>query len=115
MRLVVILDRARDRFVLALRLRVVAAHQALHFGEFADHLGEQIGLGEARRTCGLLHVGADDRRELARQSLNALNALGLGAELLVEDDLLELRQPVFKLQLKIGLVEELRVARAARG
>ena len=57
----------------------------------------------------------DQRRELRRQSLNALNALGLRAELLVEHDLLELRQPVFKLHLKIGLVEEFRVARAARG
>ena len=64
---------------------------------------------------GLLHIGADERRELRGQSLNALNALGLGAELLVEDDVLELRQPVFKLHLKIGLVEEFRIAQAARG
>ena len=111
-RLVVLLDRARDRFILTLSLSIVFAHQALHFGEFADHFGEQIGLGEPRGALGLLDIGADQRRQLRRQSLNALNALGLGAELLVEHDLLELRQPVFKLQLKIGLVEELRVAQA---
>ena len=58
---------------------------------------------------GLLDVGADQRRQLGRQSLDALDALGLRAELLVEHDLLELRQPVFQPGLQIGLVEELRV------
>ena len=60
-------------------------------------------------------VGADDAARAVRQSLDALNALGLRAELLVEHDVLELRQPVLKPHLKIGLVEELRVGRAARG
>jgi hypothetical protein len=35
------------------------------------------------------------------------NALGLGAELLVKDDVVEFRQPVFQPRLEIGLVEEL--------
>ena len=26
--------------------RVIAAHDALQFGEFADHVGDQVGLGE---------------------------------------------------------------------
>ena len=46
-RLVVILAGVRDGFVLALRLGVVAAHQALQLGEFADHFGEQVGLAQA--------------------------------------------------------------------
>jgi hypothetical protein len=65
-RLVVLLEARRPR-VLALRQRVVAAHQALQLGELADHLGHEIGLGELRRALGLLRVGADQRRDLARQ------------------------------------------------
>ena len=54
------------------------------------------------------------RREFARESGDALHALALRAELLVEDDLIELRQTVFELRLQIGLVEEFRV-RQTRG
>ena len=63
-RLVVLLDGARDRRVLALQLRVIAAHQPLQLGELADHLGDEVGLGEPRRALGLVRIGADDRREL---------------------------------------------------
>src|SRR5207247_1882816 len=37
------------------------------------------------------------------------NALVLRAKLLVEDDVLEFRQPVFEAELQVGVVEELRV------
>jgi hypothetical protein len=37
-----------------------------------------------------IRVGADQRRDLAPPAVDALDALGLRAELLVEDDLLEL-------------------------
>ena len=53
-----LLDRARDGFILTLSLRVVFAHQALHFREFADHFGEQVGLGEARGAPAFFDVGA---------------------------------------------------------
>ena len=87
----------RDGFVLALGLGVVFAHRALQFGEFADHFGEQIGLAQPRRALGLFHVGADQRRQFRGEPFDSFDALGLGAELLVEDDVLEFRQPVFKL------------------
>ena len=86
----------RDGFVLALRLGVVFPHQALQLGKFADDFGEQIRLAQPRRAFGLLHIGADQRRQLAGQSFNPFNALGLGAQLLVKDDVLEFRQPIFK-------------------
>src|SRR6266850_2155111 len=54
-------------------------------------------------------IGANQRRELRSQSFNAFNAFRLRAELLVEDDVLEFRQPVFKPDLQIGLIEELRI------
>ena len=73
--------------VLALQLGVVAAHQALQLGELADHLGDEIGLGEPRRALGQCRdrrrrCGASSRR----QRRDALHALVLRAELLVEDD-----------------------------
>ncbi len=95
--------------VLALRLGVVAAHQALQVGEFADHFGEQVGLAQLRGALGLGDVGADDGRELGGKRHDAGDALGLRAELLVEHDLLELRQPVFQPRLQVGVVEELGV------
>ncbi len=107
-----VLDGAGDRFILALRLRVIAAHQALHFREFTDHFGEQIRLGELRRALGLVRIGLHQRRQLFRQRDDALDALGLGAELLVEHDLLEFRQPRVELGLQVGLVEELGIAQS---
>jgi hypothetical protein len=41
-------DRGGDGGVLALGCGVVAAHQALQFGELADHAGDEIRLGETR-------------------------------------------------------------------
>ena len=51
----------------------------------------------------------DPRRKLTGQTLNPFNALGLGAQLLVEDDVLEFRQAIFKSRLQIGLIEKLRI------
>ena len=39
-----LLARGGDGGILALRQRVVLAHQALQFGEFADDFGQQIRL-----------------------------------------------------------------------
>ena len=111
LRLVVILDGVGDRLVLALRLGVVAAHEALQLGEFADHFGEQIGLAQQRGALGLGAVGADHIAQLARQRVDARDALGLRAELLVEHDAFEFRQPVFQPCLQVGVVEELGVGK----
>ena len=48
-------DRVGDFARLALRGGVIAAHQALQLGEFADHAGDEVRLGEARGALG--HVG----------------------------------------------------------
>ena len=44
----------RDRVGLAVVARVVAAHHALQLGELADHVGQQVGLGQLRGAIGLL-------------------------------------------------------------
>jgi len=46
-------------------------------------------------------------RDLARKPLDALDARTLRTQLLVEHDVVELRQPVLKLRLEVRLVEEL--------
>ncbi len=105
-----LLARGGDGGVFALRQRVVFSHQALQFREFADDFGEQISFRQMRGALGLLDVGADQRRDLGRQPLDALDPLGLRAELLVKHDLLEFRQARFELRLQVGLVEEFCVA-----
>ena len=95
-----LLDRLGDARLLALGGGVIAAHQALQLGELADHLGDEIGLGEPRGARGELDVGPDLRRDLPRQRLDPLDPLGLRAELLVEDD-------AERLELGEALVERL--------
>ena len=51
-------SRGDGRF-LALRQRVVFAHQALHFREFADDFGQQIRLGQMRGARRLGDIGAN--------------------------------------------------------
>ena len=46
-----------DRFVLALRLRIILAHHALQFGKFADHLRQQVGLAQTRRALAFFDIG----------------------------------------------------------
>ena len=105
-----LLARGGDGSILALRQRVVFAHQALQLREFADHFGQQIRLRQMRGAFCLFDIGADQRRDLGRQPLDALDALALRAQLFVKHDLLEFRQPIFELGLQVGLVEKLRVA-----
>jgi hypothetical protein len=59
----VVLDGGGDGRVLALRSRVVAAHEALQFGKLSHHLGDEVGLGEARGPLGQVRVGPDHRGE----------------------------------------------------
>ena len=64
---VMVLDGVGDGLVLVLRLGVIAAHQALQVGEFANHFGQQIGLAQSRGALGPGDVGADDGRKLGRK------------------------------------------------
>ena len=68
-------------------LRVVAAHQALQLGKFADHVGGQVGLGELR---GARAHAPDPRRSCRRApptaSTSRDDAVELRSELVVIDD-----------------------------
>ncbi len=103
---VVVADRVGDLGVDALLQRVVAAHHALQLGELADHAGDQIGLGEPRGLLGLVRIGADERGELAGEAGDALDALALRAEPVVEGDGVELLRLLFERDLQVLLPEE---------
>ena len=62
-----------------------------------------------RGALGEVGLGADQGRDLARQLRNALDALVLRAELLVEHDLLQLRHAVGQHDLAVLVEEELGV------
>ena len=89
--------------------RVVAAHDALQFGELADHVGQQVGLGQQRRLFGL------QRQRFATELLadrlgdgtDALDALALGAQLVVIDDLGQIEDARLERLLAILVEEEL--------
>ena len=60
--------------VLAVELGVVHAHHALQLGEFAHHVGHQIGLGQVGGAGGQRGVGAQFMGDGAGDALQALDA-----------------------------------------
>ena len=79
-----VLGGGGDGLGLAGGFGIVAAHKALKFGEFIDHFGRQIGLGETGGGAGLFCVGPDHRGELTSQCFHARDQLCLCAQLVVE-------------------------------
>ena len=110
-----IADCVGDFIGQALGAGVVAAHQALQFGKLADHLGDEIGLGEA---CGLFsHVRIrilDDAflDQPARQLRHALHLVGDGAQLLMEGDPLQTLRVFGQGLLAVDIPEETGVRQA---
>ena len=92
---------------------VIAAHDPLELGELADHAADQIGLAQARRDAHLLRIGSrDELRDLLGQLPDTFDALRLRAELGVEDDMLQRRQPLFQALLAVVVPEELGIRQA---
>ena len=63
---------------------VIHAHQALQFGEFADHGAAQIGFGNGGGLVGQFGISAHQGGDVARQRCDAGDAVGLGAEFVVK-------------------------------
>ena len=110
-RLVVLADRERHVVGLAVVTGVVLAHDALQFGELAHHQSAQVGLGKRRGAFGLLAVGADALGHGGGDGAHAQHALGLAAQLVVVDDVLQALDAVRKLRLAVLRVEELGVGK----
>ena len=63
---------------------VIHAHQALQFGEFADHGAAQIGFGNGGGLVGHVSIRTYQGGDVARQRRDAGDAVGLGAEFVME-------------------------------
>ena len=89
--------------------RVVTAHDALQFGEFADHVGQQVGLGEPCGEGGLFREFAATEffGNGAGNRLNTRHALALRSQLVVIDNLGEPLDPRFQRFFAILIKEEL--------
>jgi hypothetical protein len=111
-RLVMALDGVGHRRGLAVGQRVVAAHDALQLGELADHVGDQVGLGQQCGALGLRHVGAEAPRNFGRQLDQPVDALALAAELVVIHDARQLADACRERRLLVRLEEELGVGQA---
>ncbi|MNX84839.1 hypothetical protein D3C86_1166540 [compost metagenome] len=114
-----IVFRARQRHLVGLVVmtRVVGAHRALEFGELADHVGQQVRLGQFGATHGgsLVHghaVGVHRVGNMAGDLLQALHAVQLAADLVVVDHVAELRHARGQRLLAILVEEELGVRQA---
>ena len=65
-------DSVGDCGRLAVVERVVAAHEALQFGEFSDHFRKQVSLGEIRGAIHQVRVGSGPVRDKSSNRPHAL-------------------------------------------
>ena len=85
-------DRPGDFPVLALVRRVDPAHRPLKLGEFAHHVGEEVGLDEHRRPRDARRVGyPEGGRKPRAEAGYPLRLILQAPEPLVEHDGVELR------------------------
>src|SRR5690606_18119956 len=105
-RLVVHLDGGGDIGRFTLGGGVVAAHESLKVGEFADHAGGEIGLGQHGGALGALGIGTDLGGNLGRELHQPFDTGELAARFGVEHGLFELGQAMFERQGKVAIVEE---------
>ena len=60
------LGRGGDGFGAASGQRIVTAHKPLKFGEFPNHFGPQVSLGDLRSLKCLIRISPDNGRNFAR-------------------------------------------------
>ena len=113
---VLVVDRLPDRLRIALLARVDASHHALQRGELLDHLGDQVGLEQARGAGGLLRlaVPAEGARHLGGEDLQAFGLGRVAAQLLVEREGGQRAHAVGQRRAPVLLPEEARVGQAGR-
>ena len=106
-------NRTRDSGVFAVIQRIVLPHSALQFGEFIDHLGHQVGLGEMGSPHCLVGVAARNVGcQFARQRGDTLHLLRHGAKVGVKYAVGKLRHTVFELLFAVLIPKELGVRQA---
>ena len=91
---------------------VVAAHDALQFGELADHVGRQVALGQQGGLLGLQReaFAAKFLADRLGDDADALDALALGAQPVVIDNLGQAEDARFQRLLAVLVEKELGVS-----
>ncbi len=112
MRAVVVGDGVGDVVAKVFGFGEIATNDALHFREFADRSGDEVGLGKPRGQFGVFDVRADLFGDFAGEAFDALHAVSLGAEFGVEDDVVELGQARFERDRLVVVPEEFGVRQA---
>ena len=94
--------------------RVVAAHGALQLGEFTHHVGQQIGLGQARGLHGLCgqRVATELFSNGTGNSADAFHALALAAQLVVINHFAQAFDARLECLFAVLVKEELRIGQA---
>ena len=116
-RLVMIAHSVGDRIRFTLRAGVIAAHDALQFGEFTDHAGDEIGLCQPCSAFGLIGACAFDDTLLdqpACELCHALDLVGDGAQFLMEGNLRQFLRLLVERNLQVLLPEEFGIAQSCR-
>ena len=109
---IMVLHGRGDRFCLAVMGGVVATHDALQFGEFADHAGGQVRFGQGGGAGGLGGIGANQWRDGGGEAGDPSHPCALRTKLGVEGDGVQRRNPAFQGGLAIEVPEMPRVGEA---
>jgi hypothetical protein len=109
---VVLFDGVGNHRQTAFVQQVIAAHDSLQFREFANHVGQQVDLGEQRRPFGEGTFGTESFGNAAGDAPHSLRTVAERAELVVIDHRAERGDAVGKAVLAVLVVEEAGVREA---
>ena len=107
--LIVVFNSVCNSFIQTVIQRVVAAHDALQLGEFAHHVGHQVGLGQLGGQVSLRHQLCIAQLLCNRlgNGTHTLNTLTLRAQLVVIDHLAQTFHTAFQCFFAVLVKEEL--------
>ncbi|RMT28149.1 hypothetical protein ALP50_05788 [Pseudomonas syringae pv. spinaceae] len=109
---VLLVERQRDIFCLAIGLGVIVTGDALHFRELANHFTRQVALGQQTGTRRTLGVAADAGCDVGGKLRDALGLVEYAAQLGLEHDVFQAIVEGFQLLFLVLLEEELGVGQA---
>src|SRR5262245_59611633 len=93
-------------------LGVIAPDGSLQLGKLANHLGQQVGLGQVRGALGCRRISLEFTCNYSGELLDPLDTLELSASLIVIDHAGETWHAYFQFRPAVLVVEEFRVGDA---
>ncbi len=112
-RRIVLGHRCRNGIAFAVVSRVVGTHDALQLGEFTDHAGGQIGLGQPRGgPCSIPVSAGDVLAEPGGKRAEPVQPVADGPQLGVKNDRRQRRNPAAQTLLAVLIPEEFSIGQA---